>query len=107
MEGIALTDSAKFFPMQRTEVIEPFLLAGLGYLDLDGPGVLNEPQGVLVLPGEVADRVGYDVVVADSVNHQVKGLRLADGGWVALAGTGRQLRERSGSGPALRHWHSR
>ena len=35
-------------------------------------------------------------------NHQVKGLRLADGAWTLLAGTGRQLRERSGSGPALK-----
>jgi DNA-binding beta-propeller fold protein YncE/thiol-disulfide isomerase/thioredoxin len=63
---------------------------------------LNEPQGVLVLPAGTAARVGYDVVVADSVNHQVKGLRLADGAWALLAGTGRQLRERSGSGPALK-----
>ncbi len=67
-----------------------------------GPGVLNEPQGLLVLPPGTADRVGYDVVVADSVNHQVKGLALADGAWTVLAGTGSQLRERSGSGPALR-----
>ena len=67
-----------------------------------GPGLLNEPQGVLALPPEVAQRVGYDVVVADSVGHQVKGLRLADGTLTLLAGTGRQLRERSGSGLALR-----
>ena len=67
-----------------------------------GPGELNEPQGVLVLPPETAQRVGYDVVVADSVNHQVKGLRLTDGSWTVLAGTGRQLRQRSGSGPALK-----
>jgi thiol-disulfide isomerase/thioredoxin/DNA-binding beta-propeller fold protein YncE len=67
-----------------------------------GSGVLAEPQGVLVLPEDVAARVGYDVVAADSVHHQVKGLRLADGTWTVLAGTGEQLRERSGSGPALR-----
>jgi thiol-disulfide isomerase/thioredoxin len=67
-----------------------------------GPGVLNEPQGVLALPPHTAERVGYDVVVADSVNHQVRGLRLADGSLTLLAGTGRQLRERSGSGPALK-----
>jgi thiol-disulfide isomerase/thioredoxin len=66
-----------------------------------GPDVLDEPQGVLVLPDDAARRVGYDVVVADSVNHQVKGLRLSDGRWTVLAGTGRQLRQRSGSGPAL------
>jgi len=67
-----------------------------------GAGVLDEPQGVLVLPGDVATRVGYDVVVADSVNHEVKGLSLADGTWTVLAGTGTQLRERSGGGAALR-----
>jgi DNA-binding beta-propeller fold protein YncE len=63
---------------------------------------LAEPQGLLVLPAATADRVGYDVVVADSVHHQVKGLRLGDGRWTVLAGTGQQLRERSGSGPALK-----
>ena len=67
-----------------------------------GDGLLAEPQGVLALPADTAARVGYDVVVADSVHHQVKGLRLADGEWTLLAGTGRQLRERSGSGPALK-----
>ena len=67
-----------------------------------GADVLAEPQGVLVLPAQTAARVGYDVVVADSVHHQVKGLRLADGSWTRLAGTGRQLRERSGGGPALK-----
>jgi thiol-disulfide isomerase/thioredoxin len=66
-----------------------------------GEGTLNEPQGVLVLPTAAAQRVGYDVVVADSVNHRILGLTLADGSWTVLAGTGQQLRERSGSGPAL------
>ncbi|HET7303199.1 MAG TPA: NHL domain-containing thioredoxin family protein [Segeticoccus sp.] len=66
-----------------------------------GEGELNEPQGVLALPADVAGRVGYDVLVADSVHHRVRGLRLADGSVRTVAGTGRQLRERSGSGPAL------
>ena len=69
---------------------------------LGGTDTFNEPQGVLALPADVAGRVGYDVVVADSVHHQIKGLRLADGAVLTLAGTGQQLRERSGSGPALR-----
>src|SRR5699024_7762104 len=66
-----------------------------------GPDTFQEPQGVLVLPDSVAERVGYDVLVADSVHHQIQGIRLADGTIRTLAGTGRQLRERSGSGPAL------
>jgi thiol-disulfide isomerase/thioredoxin len=53
-----------------------------------------EPQGLLRLPAPVAAEVGYDVVVADSVNHALRGLRLADGQVRTLAGTGEQLRTR-------------
>ena len=53
-----------------------------------------EPQGLLRLPTEIASTVGYDVVVADSVNHALRGLRLADGEVRTLAGTGEQLRTR-------------
>ena len=67
-----------------------------------GPGRLNEPQGVLALPQQTVERVGYDAVVADSVNHRIVGLRLSDGAFTVLAGTGQQLRQRSGSGPALK-----
>lgn len=67
-----------------------------------GPDVFNEPQGVLVLPTDAAARTGDDVLVADSVNHEIKGIRLRDGRIRTLAGTGEQLRERSGSGPALK-----
>lgn len=66
-----------------------------------GPAELNEPQGVLVLPFEATVRLGYAVLVADSVNHRIRALRLLDGTWTTVAGTGRQLRERSGGGPAL------
>lgn len=54
----------------------------------------SEPQGLAVLPAEVAAEVGYDVVVADSVNHALRGLRLADGHVTTVAGTGSPLRER-------------
>ncbi|MFC6712450.1 NHL domain-containing thioredoxin family protein [Branchiibius cervicis] len=65
-------------------------------------GGFNEPQGLLVLPTQVAERVGYDVVVADSVHHQIRSIRLSDGHVQVLAGTGEQLRERSGGGAALK-----
>jgi thiol-disulfide isomerase/thioredoxin len=54
----------------------------------------SEPQGLLLLPPAVREQVGYDVVVADSVNHALRGLRLADGDVRTLAGDGRQLRTR-------------
>lgn len=53
---------------------------------------LSEPQGLCLLPPNVAGTVGYDVVVADTVNHLLRGLRLATGETVTIAGTGRQWR---------------
>lgn len=50
----------------------------------------NEPQGLVLLPEEVAAKVGYDVVVADSVNHRLRGLSLTDGKVSTLAGNGVQ-----------------
>ncbi|KIS25636.1 NHL repeat-containing protein [Arthrobacter sp. SPG23] len=66
----------------------------------DGPGAdvdsvkptaqFNEPQGLVLLPEDVAARTGYDVVIADSVNHRLRGLSLADGTVSTLAGNGVQ-----------------
>ena len=50
----------------------------------------NEPQGLVLLPGDVAAETGYDVVIADSVNHRLRGLCLADGTVSTLAGNGVQ-----------------
>jgi thiol-disulfide isomerase/thioredoxin len=48
----------------------------------------SEPSGLCRLPPDVAAAVGYDVVVADTVNHALRGVRLADGAVRTLAGTG-------------------
>lgn len=63
----------------------------------DGPAAgdaataqFNEPQGLVLLPEEVAAKVGYDVVIADSVNHRLRGLSLSDGKASTLAGNGIQ-----------------
>lgn len=50
----------------------------------------SEPNGLCLLPEDVAARAGYDVVVADTVNHALRGVRLADGRVTTLAGTGEQ-----------------
>ena len=60
----------------------------------------SEPGGLALIPAEVADEVGYDVVVADTVNHLLRGVRLADGQVTTLAGTGAQWRDGSDTGPA-------
>ncbi|BEP12993.1 redoxin domain-containing protein [Acidothermaceae bacterium B102] len=67
-----------------------------------GEAEFAEPQGVLVLPADVARAVGYDVVVADTANHLLRGLSLAAGSVTTVAGTGKQwMRGSSSGGPAL------
>jgi thiol-disulfide isomerase/thioredoxin len=64
-----------------------------------------EPLGLAMLPPGTA---AYDVVVADSVNHALRGVRLSDGSVRTLAGDGRQLRERvevgTGAGSLSTPW---
>lgn len=48
----------------------------------------SEPQGLALVPADLG--LDYDVIVADTVNHALRGVRLADGGVTTLAGTGRQ-----------------
>jgi thiol-disulfide isomerase/thioredoxin len=50
-----------------------------------------EPQGLAVLPADVAAAVGYDVVVADTANHLLRGVRLADGAVRTVADLPRAL----------------
>ncbi len=52
----------------------------------------NEPGGLCLLPPHVAAIAGYDVVVADTVNHLLRGLNLATGEVTTVAGSGRQWR---------------
>ncbi|MET8229353.1 NHL domain-containing thioredoxin family protein [Micromonospora sp. NPDC005298] len=61
----------------------------------DGPAgaaSFSEPQGLCVLPRHVAEVAGYDLVVADTVNHLLRGVRLESGEVVTVAGSGRQWR---------------
>lgn len=55
-----------------------------------GTASFNEPYGAAQLPAALAARVGVDVVVADTANHLVRGLRLDDLTVTTLAGTGEQ-----------------
>ncbi|MER7168301.1 NHL domain-containing thioredoxin family protein [Micromonospora sp. NPDC000207] len=62
---------------------------------VDGPAesaTFSEPQGLCLLPPHVAEVAGYDLVVADTVNHLLRGVRLATGEVTTVAGTGRQWR---------------
>ena len=50
----------------------------------------SEPNGLCLVPEELRPRLGYDVLVADTVNHALRGVRLADGHVTTVAGTGEQ-----------------
>jgi thiol-disulfide isomerase/thioredoxin len=64
----------------------------------------SEPNGLCLLPDDVAAEVGYDVVVADTVNHALRGLRLADGTVSTVAGTGRQAMRDDGTRALSSPW---
>jgi hypothetical protein len=51
-----------------------------------------EPNGLVRLPPPVAAAVGYDVVVADTVNHLLRGLNLTTADVTTVAGTGQPWR---------------
>jgi thiol-disulfide isomerase/thioredoxin len=52
----------------------------------------DEPGGLCQLPPHVAEIAGYDVVVADTVNHLLRGLKLSTGAVTTVAGSGKQWR---------------
>lgn len=58
-----------------------------------GPGEarFSEPNGLCLAPEDLTASLGYDVVVADTVNHALRGVRLSDGAVFTVAGTGRQF----------------
>jgi thiol-disulfide isomerase/thioredoxin/sugar lactone lactonase YvrE len=64
-----------------------------------GEAEFSEPNGLCLLPPEVAARAGYDLVVADTVNHLLRGVRLESGEVSTVAGTGRQWRGTVGFDP--------
>jgi thiol-disulfide isomerase/thioredoxin len=50
----------------------------------------SEPNGLCLVPEELRPWLDYDVLVADTVNHALRGVRLADGVVTTVAGTGEQ-----------------
>ncbi|HEU0042029.1 MAG TPA: NHL domain-containing thioredoxin family protein, partial [Jiangellaceae bacterium] len=61
----------------------------------------NEPQGLALLPAEFQEQLGYEVIVADTVNHVLRGVRLADGQVTTIAGTGRQWMQGDPTGAVI------
>lgn len=78
-------------------------------LDADGAVVrrvdgFREPNGLCLLPPDLAGEVGYDVVVADTVGHRLQGLTLATGETRVLAGDGHQATDLDGTSRLSSPW---
>ena len=61
---------------------------------VDGPVDLarfSEPNGLCLVPDELRPLLGYDVLVADTVNHALRGVDLEEGTVTTVAGNGAQL----------------
>nr|WP_171042294.1 NHL domain-containing thioredoxin family protein [Sinomonas gamaensis] len=50
----------------------------------------NEPQGAAILPADISWQTGYDAIVADTVNHRLRGVTLSSGHVQTIAGNGIQ-----------------
>lgn len=84
------------FPAKAIRVGEVLLIADAGHhqiveSELDGAtvrrrfgtgeraGPFAEPNGLAAVPAELTDVLGFDVLIADTANHVLRGLRLRDG----------------------------
>ncbi|MFF1818631.1 NHL domain-containing thioredoxin family protein [Kribbella sp. NPDC058245] len=74
-----------------------------GFTDGAQP-TFSEPNGLTQLPQEIAEQVGYDVVVADTVNHALRGLNLTTGEVTTLVGTGKQWMDGDGTDVLSSPW---
>ena len=82
------------------DIVRAFGTGERGRVDGTSP-TFSEPSGLAVLPDDVARTVGYHVVVADTVNHLLRGINLDTGEVTTVAGTGEQWRDGRDDGPAI------
>ncbi len=90
-----VTDTARHRLVQLDSdletVISVFGSGQKGYAD--GSAELarfNEPQGLVLLPAPLRAEVGYDLLIADSVNHRIRSLNFKTGQVLTQAGSGVQ-----------------
>ena len=64
----------------------------------------SEPNGVAVVPEELRERLGYDLVVADTAAHRIASVHLASGEVLTLAGDGQQWMAGDGTSRLSSPW---
>jgi thiol-disulfide isomerase/thioredoxin len=61
---------------------------------------LAEPNGLALVPPELTELLGFDLLVADTANHRLRGLRLSDGAFVRTVDLAAELADtRTVTGP--------
>ncbi|WP_433012123.1 NHL domain-containing thioredoxin family protein [Kribbella sp. CA-294648] len=108
-DGFLVADAGNHSVVQlaadATTVVRRFGTKKRGFSDGVGESAeFSEPNGLTVLPREVAEQVGYDVVVADTVNHALRGINLGTGEVSTLVGTGKQWMDGAGTGVLSSPW---
>lgn len=75
----------------ETAEAEPERISVRGHADGGRDVALfNEPHGLTLVPEDIAATVGYDVLVADAVNHRLRAVNLTTGEVTTVAGNGVQ-----------------
>ncbi|NWN88274.1 MAG: redoxin domain-containing protein [Micrococcaceae bacterium] len=75
----------------ETGQAEPDSISVRGYADGGREiALFNEPHGLALLPADVAAQAGYDVLIADAVNHRLRAVNLKTGDVSTVAGNGIQ-----------------
>jgi hypothetical protein len=87
-----------------TTVVRRFGTKQRGFQDGTATAAFSEPNGLTLLPDDVAAQVGYDVVVADTVNHALRGITLSTGETRTLVGTGKQWMDGDGTDVLSSPW---
>ncbi|GGH62377.1 NHL domain-containing thioredoxin family protein [Rothia aerolata] len=93
--GYLVTDTARHRLVQVEEDLQTEIsrIGGVqkGWADGDREAArFNEPQGFALVPEHLREQLGYDVLVADSVNHRLRAVSLASGEVKTVAGNGEQ-----------------
>ncbi|GAA2680952.1 MULTISPECIES: NHL domain-containing thioredoxin family protein [Actinoplanes] len=87
--NLLVSDSARHSVVELSPDAET-LLRRFGGQERNQP--FSEPQGLVLLPPKVAEVAGYDVVVADTVNHQLRAINTTTGVITLVAGSGKPWR---------------
>jgi sugar lactone lactonase YvrE len=87
--NLLVSDSARHSVVELAADGET-LIRRFGGEERDQP--FSEPQGVVQLPAEISNLTGYDVIVADTVNHQLRAITTETGEIHLVAGSGKPWR---------------